>query len=142
MRLVVIGTNAGGQSWVERIEELQGDATVSAGGLLATEIWSSPALRTTLIARPRSAPLRPIDCAVGEISWKFVSYASNVSVGMHRTDTIDCDVVLEGRVELGLEAGAIQLTPGDLVLIPGLAHRWTAGSDGATLSAVLIGIDP
>jgi quercetin dioxygenase-like cupin family protein len=140
MRLVVIGIDPGGQSLVERIDELGPDAGPPANGLLAQEIWASPANRKALDSRPRTATLRPLACEPGEVSWKFVTYQPDASVDMHRTDTLDCDVVLRGRIELGLETGSIELLPGDLVLIPGLAHRWRAGSEGAMLSAVLVGL--
>jgi quercetin dioxygenase-like cupin family protein len=71
-----------------------------------------------------------------------VHHAPGASIDLHRTDSIDCDTVLGGHVELGLEAGSVLLEPGDLVLIPGLAHRWLAGDEGSTLSVVLVGLEP
>ncbi|MBB2993758.1 quercetin dioxygenase-like cupin family protein [Mycolicibacterium iranicum] len=45
--------------------------------------------------------------------------------GMHTTDTIDFEVVLEGTVELELDDGAkVTLNPGDTVVQNGTRHRW------------------
>jgi mannose-6-phosphate isomerase-like protein (cupin superfamily) len=43
---------------------------------------------------------------------------------MHATDTIDYLVVLSGRVTLVLEAGEVDLGPGDFVVDRGVVHGW------------------
>jgi hypothetical protein len=142
MRLLIIGTDDDGRSAIDRIEALDEGAEGASRGLLSAEVWASASERGALADRPRSAPLRPLDCRPGEVSWRFVHHAPGASIDLHRTDSIDCDTVLGGHVELGLEAGSVLLEPGDLVLIPGLAHRWLAGDEGSTLSVVLVGLEP
>lgn len=44
--------------------------------------------------------------------------------GMHATDTLDLMVVLDGRVELEVEEGHVQLAAGDIVVQRGTQHRW------------------
>ena len=45
--------------------------------------------------------------------------------GMHTTDTIDFEVVLEGTITLELDDGAeVTLRPGDTVVQNGTRHRW------------------
>lgn len=45
--------------------------------------------------------------------------------GMHRTATMDYDLVLEGTVGLELDNGrVVTLNPGDLVVQNGMRHRW------------------
>ena len=45
--------------------------------------------------------------------------------GMHTTDTIDFEVVLEGTIVLELDDGAeVTLNPGDTVVQNGTRHRW------------------
>jgi hypothetical protein len=142
MRLIVTGADTEGRSEVQRVEEL-GSASPQAGtGLIASEVWSSAQVQDALATRPRTGEFRPLPCGPGEISWRFVRHDAGATFGVHRTDTIDCDTVLEGQVSLGLDNGSIDLVPGDLVLIPGVAHSWHAGSEGCTLSVVLIGLEP
>jgi mannose-6-phosphate isomerase-like protein (cupin superfamily) len=50
--------------------------------------------------------------------------------GMHTTDTIDFEVVLEGTVVLELDDGAeVTLHPGDTVVQNGTRHRWKNPGD-------------
>jgi mannose-6-phosphate isomerase-like protein (cupin superfamily) len=61
--------------------------------------------------------------------------------GMHRTATIDFEVVLSGKIGLELDDGAeVVLGPGDVVVQNGTRHRWhNRGSGPATMAVVVIG---
>jgi quercetin dioxygenase-like cupin family protein len=63
---------------------------------------------------------------------------------LHRTDTIDLGVIVEGRVELELpDGGAVLLGPGDTVVQRGTWHRWRAVGDApARFVSVMIGVPP
>lgn len=60
---------------------------------------------------------------------------------MHRTATLDYDVVLEGTVGLELDDGAeVTLGPGDVVVQDGTRHRWhNRGDSIARVLAVTVG---
>lgn len=59
--------------------------------------------------------------------------------GMHTTDTIDFEIVLEGTVTLELDDGAIvTLQPGDTVVQNGTRHRWGNPGDVTARLAVFI----
>jgi len=61
--------------------------------------------------------------------------------GMHRTATLDYDVVLEGTVGLEPDDGAeVTLGPGDVVVQNGTRHRWhNRGDSIARILAVTVG---
>ncbi|HEV8297563.1 MAG TPA: cupin domain-containing protein [Acidimicrobiales bacterium] len=61
--------------------------------------------------------------------------------GMHRTPTIDYDVVLEGTVGLELDNGVeTTLGPGDVVVQNGTRHRWhNRGDTVARILSVIVG---
>ena len=61
--------------------------------------------------------------------------------GMHRTATIDYDVVLEGIVGLQVDDGVVvTLRAGDIVVQNGTTHRWLNQGDSlARILAVTIG---
>jgi quercetin dioxygenase-like cupin family protein len=65
------------------------------------------------------------------------------SPGMHTTDTIDYDIVLEGEITLELDDGESRaLKTGDIVVQHGTRHAWRNQSQKpATLMFVLIGAD-
>ena len=60
---------------------------------------------------------------------------------MHRTATLDYDVVLEGTIGLQVDDGVeVTLHPGDVVVQNGTRHRWVnRGDTVARLLAITIG---
>ena len=59
--------------------------------------------------------------------------------GMHTTDTIDFEVVLEGTIVLELDDGAeVTLNPGDTVVQNGTRHRWRNPGDTPARLALFI----
>ena len=61
--------------------------------------------------------------------------------GMHTTDTVDYDIVLDGEIWLELDDGAeAHLRQGDVVVQCGTRHAWrNKGTRAATMAFVLIG---
>ncbi|WP_162248281.1 MULTISPECIES: cupin domain-containing protein [unclassified Sphingomonas] len=45
--------------------------------------------------------------------------------GMHRTETVDLIIVLQGRCVLQLDNGDVQLSNGDILVESGTIHAWT-----------------
>ena len=83
-----------------------------------------------------------IEDAVADIESKLpglLGYADPSDPGMHATDTIDFEVVLEGTVVLELDDGAeVTLRPGDTVVQNGTRHRWKNPGDTTARMAVFI----
>lgn len=71
----------------------------------------------------------------------MLSYMDPTDPGMHTTDTIDFEVVLEGTVILELDDGAeVTLNPGDTVVQNGTRHRWrNPGDVPARLALFVVG---
>lgn len=61
--------------------------------------------------------------------------------GMHTSDSIDYDVVMEGEIHLELDDGeSKKLSRGDVVVQNGTRHAWRNKSDKpATMLFVLVG---
>ena len=69
----------------------------------------------------------------------LLRYMDHSDPGMHTTDTIDFEVVLEGTVVLELDDGAeVTLNAGDTVVQNGTRHRWKNGGDTAARIAVFM----
>jgi len=64
--------------------------------------------------------------------------------GMHRTETVDYDIVLDGEIWLELDDGATtHLRTGDVAVQCGTRHAWRNRSDRtATMCFVMIGAAP
>jgi mannose-6-phosphate isomerase-like protein (cupin superfamily) len=69
----------------------------------------------------------------------LLRYMDQSDPGMHTTDTIDFEVVLEGTIVLELDDGAeVTLRPGDTVVQNGTRHRWRNPSDTPARVALFI----
>lgn len=66
------------------------------------------------------------------------------TLGMHRTDTIDYAILLEGEVTLILEGGEEKtLKAGDVVVQKGNIHAWhNRGEKDCLMACVMIGAQP
>jgi mannose-6-phosphate isomerase-like protein (cupin superfamily) len=71
----------------------------------------------------------------------MMRYMDMTDPGMHTTDTIDFEIVLEGTPTLELDDGAkVTLHPGDTVVQNGTRHRWgNPGSSIARLAVFMVG---
>lgn len=71
----------------------------------------------------------------------LVGYMDPTDPGMHTTDTIDFEVVLEGTIVLELDDGAeVTLKAGDTVVQNGTRHRWkNLGDKPARLALFIVG---
>ena len=62
---------------------------------------------------------------------------------MHRTDTLDYVIVMEGEVEMLLDDSSVVLRAGDILVQQGTIHAWTNPTDKhARLAIVLIDAQP
>jgi mannose-6-phosphate isomerase-like protein (cupin superfamily) len=91
-----------------------------------------------------AAPPVDVDAAVAEFDAGMpglVSYMEPDAPGMHTTDTIDFEVVVDGEVWLELDNGVeVHLKPGDTVVQNGTRHAWrNHGDKPCRLAVFLIG---
>ena len=85
-----------------------------------------------------------IEAGVAELQEKLPGMAEVMepdNPGMHTTDTVDFDVVIEGEVWLELDDGKeVRLTRGSCVVQNGTRHAWHNKSDKpVTLAVALVG---
>lgn len=63
---------------------------------------------------------------------------------MHRTQTVDYVVVIDGVVELGLDGGEKRvMKKGDVIVQRGTMHQWKnlSKTEGASVVVVVIGVE-
>lgn len=63
---------------------------------------------------------------------------------MHRTDTIDYEIILSGKVDIALPGGQVRtLKPGSILIMAGAPHAWRNHYDeDCTYVAVVVGATP
>lgn len=105
-------------------------------GVAFYEIWNTAATPAP-IARVQPDPTsRPVQIApppggtlirINEFRPGYIS--DGIQSPMHRTETIDYGIVLEGEIYLVLEDSEVLLRPGDVVVQRGTDHAWANRSD-------------
>jgi quercetin dioxygenase-like cupin family protein len=88
--------------------------------------------------------IEDVEAAVAEFEAGLVglpAYMEPDAPGMHTTDTVDFELILEGEVWLELDDGVeVHLEPGDTVVQNGTRHAWrNHGDKVCRLLVVLVG---
>jgi quercetin dioxygenase-like cupin family protein len=76
--------------------------------------------------------------------FRVLRYEPGTAGSMHRTDSVDYGVVLNGRIVLQLDGGAeVTLETGDVLVQRGTAHSWINRDDApCTIAFVLLAALP
>jgi mannose-6-phosphate isomerase-like protein (cupin superfamily) len=70
----------------------------------------------------------------------LAEFADPSQPGMHRTASLDFDIVLSGSVVLQLDDGEVELHAGDIVVQNGTRHRWeNRGTEDAVMAVAIVG---
>ena len=137
MRQLVTGVDADGRSCVVAEHPVDGK-TGRSRQMISFTTATNPA--------PPRPPGRgeyvDLEVPVGTTKLMVVQWASDFTYGMHYTDTIDFDTILEGSATLILDDGPHLLETGDIAVVTGVDHAWEAGPDGATISFIFLGTPP
>ena len=143
IRRVVTGHNAQGQA-VVKIDEMVEPQSVPSGDARFAKLWTtatSPAdnddpydgaQRPTGLTCPGGSVLRIVDMLPGRRS------------PMHRTNSIDYGIVLDGKIDLELDSGeVVHLAAGDVVVQRGSIHTWVNSSaQPSRIAFILIAAKP
>lgn len=106
------------------------------------EIWSTaetPApVRPEEPAEPTARPLRTPPDPNGTVI-RIVHLQPHAASPMHRTESVDYGIVLEGEVHLVLDDGSeTRLGPGDVVVQRGTDHAWENRTGSVTRMAFIL----
>jgi mannose-6-phosphate isomerase-like protein (cupin superfamily) len=157
VRRVVTGHSSDGKALVADDEEVA-PVPIGAFGSATTLLWGrddlarfpddgAPPSIAAALPPPGGSRLAMMELAPqGDDFDHFVRdalepWADPDNPGMHRTPSIDYDIVLTGTVGLELDDGTeVLLGPGDVVVQNGTRHRWhNRGDVVARVASVMIG---
>jgi quercetin dioxygenase-like cupin family protein len=129
-RRVVTGHDDSGKSIV--VSDTPAPKTLDIGTAAFHEVWitdATPAPIDATEAEPTERPVRVPPPANGVIV-RFTEMAPGAESPMHRTETVDVGVVIEGETWLLLDDGSeTRVGPGDAVVQRGTMHAWANRSD-------------
>jgi quercetin dioxygenase-like cupin family protein len=140
-RRVVTGHDESGRSVVLQ----DGPAPISrraSDGATFHELWSTsatPVLIQASEAEPVTA-VDPVGPPAGGTRARLVELPPGTRSPMHRTESVDYGIVLQGSVILALDDSEVVLGPGDVVVQRGTDHAWeNRGREIARVLFVLVG---
>jgi len=129
-RRIVTGHDASGKSVI--LSDTPSPKTTDIGTAAFHEIWVTEATPVQIPAgepEPTDRPIRVGPPANG-VMIRFTDMAPGAESPMHRTETLDVGVVLEGETWLLLDDGSeTRVGPGDAVVQRGTNHAWANRSD-------------
>lgn len=111
-------------------------------------IWTNvhPAINTFALDRDEAEEAQGRLVIPGGSNLQVTDLAPNVAVGMHRTPSIDYNIIVQGEAVLITPDGSggnieTIARPGDVVVQRGTLHAWRAGPEGVRWICVLISAD-
>jgi naringenin degradation protein FdeH len=129
-RRIVTGHDADGRSVV--LSDAPNPKTLDIGSAAFHEVWITDAVPAAIAASEPEPTDRPVRTPApdGGVLVRFTEMASGAEAPMHRTETVDVGVVLEGETWLLLDDGSeTRVGPGDAVVQRGTNHAWANRSD-------------
>ena len=105
------------------------------------EIWNTPQpvpqLTSAEVREPneREFTIMPLGGHLLRVLEVYPLHAGGKRTVMHRTQTLDYVVMIEGELVLLLEDGEVALKPGDVVVQRGTNHAWENRSDKVARAA-------
>jgi hypothetical protein len=143
MKFVETGVGDDGRSRVTSVHDVLADRAFRSGSLTSEVLWATNEIPFELPIPRRAASDPVVDFGIPANAIRFTMLrieAGEQEHGLHRTDTIDFDLVVAGEVDLLLDDGDINLQPGDSVVLPGVTHGWRAGPDGVVMCIAVLGL--
>src|SRR5689334_11738734 len=129
-RRIVTGHDASGKSVV--LSDGPNPKTLDIGTAAFHEVWITDATPTPIPAEepdPTDRPVR-VPPPAGGVMVRYTEQRPGAASPMHRTETLDVGVVLEGETWLLLDDGSeTRVGPGDAVVQRGTNHAWANRSD-------------
>jgi quercetin dioxygenase-like cupin family protein len=140
-RRIVTGHDGEGRSVVVSAGSPPVVREAPGGDAAFAEIWSTSATPAPVAAvEPEPTERRPPRVSPDRNGTvvRVVEHRARSSSPMHRTETVDYGICLEGELYLVLDDSEIRLGPGDVVVQRGTDHRWENRSDGVARMAFVL----
>src|SRR5215468_9478214 len=140
-RRIVTGHDASGKSVI--LSDTPSPKTTDIGTAAFHEIWVTEGMPVPIPAdepEPTARPIRVPPPANG-VMIRYTEMAPGAQSPMHRTETVDVGIVLEGETWLLLDDGSeTRVGVGDAVVQRGTNHAW-ANRSGRPVRMVFLMID-
>jgi quercetin dioxygenase-like cupin family protein len=146
VRRVVTGHDAGGTAKVI-LDQPATNAKFPAPGVISTMIWCTDRAPADISLGEDIEDMgaRILGTAPPPRGSRFavIDFPPGNQARMHRTETIDYVIVMEGEIEMDMDDSTIKLKAGDVMVQRGTNHAWAnRGDRRARVAFVLIDAEP
>jgi quercetin dioxygenase-like cupin family protein len=146
VRRVVTGHDAGGTAKVI-LDQPATNAKFPAPGVISTMIWCTDRAPADISLGEdiEDTGARILGTAPPPRGSRFavIDFPPGNQARMHRTETIDYVIVMEGEIEMDMDDSTIKLKAGDVMVQRGTNHAWAnRGDRRARVAFVLIDAAP
>jgi quercetin dioxygenase-like cupin family protein len=146
IRRIVTGHDANGVAKV-LIDELTANARDIGRGSVSTLLWCSDAMPADIATGERVEDMgaRTLGTPPPPNGTRFALnvWPPGVSGIMHRTETLDYVIILDGELDMELDDSVVKLKAGDIVVQRGTNHNWVnRGTVPARFAIVLVDAEP
>ena len=138
IRRVVTGHDKVGKAIVA-IDEPCRNLRSGRAGHQSCVVWSTASFPADNSAAGDAA-LRPVaSTEPNGVIFRIVRYEPGVAPRMHRTESLDCAVVMSGEIDMELDNAAVHLKAGDVLVQRGTIHNWVnRGAEACVIAFVLV----
>jgi quercetin dioxygenase-like cupin family protein len=146
LRRVVTGHDGRGVAKV-LIDDLAANARSRDGKIVSTLVWCTDATPAPIPLGEQIEDMgaRNLGTPPPANGTRFcvLEFAPGSEGELHRTETIDYGIVIDGEIEMVLDEESVRLGPGDVVVQRGTNHGWrNRGIAPARVAFVLIDAQP
>ncbi len=146
IRRVVTGHDEGGVAKV-LLDEPATNAKHPQPGLVSTMMWCTEGAPAAIPIgeQPEDMGARILGTAPPRNGTRFavIDFPPGNHPHMHRTETIDYVIVMEGEIEMDMDASSVKLKAGDIMIQRGTNHAWANRSGKpARVAFVLVDAEP
>jgi len=146
IRRVVTGHDEGGVAKV-LLDEPATNAKHPQPGLVSTMMWCTEGAPAAIPIgeQPEDMGARILGTAPPRNGTRFavIDFPPGNHPHMHRTETIDYVIVIEGEIEMDMDASTVKLKAGDIMIQRGTNHAWANRSGKpARVAFVLVDAEP
>jgi len=143
IRRVVTGHDENGRA-VVKVDSLVDNVMTRRAGVESTLIWSTKGFPVDNDGFADSTASDPTTAISNGTAFRILQLEPGHAERMHRTDSIDYAVVMQGEVDMELRPGtSTRLKAGDVVVQRGTIHNWrNPGPGPCTIAFILIAARP
>ena len=146
IRRVVTGHDEGHVAKV-LLDEPATNAKHPQAGLVSTMMWCTEGAPAAIPIgeQPEDMGARVLGTAPPRNGTRFavIDFPPGNQPHMHRTETIDYVIVIEGEIEMDMDASSVKLKAGDIMIQRGTNHAWAnRSSKRARVAFVLVDAEP